>query len=137
MRKCTVAISTQIDRTDVQLQELWEESVRNDMEMERLFPGGIQPQISYCANSGAKREFFHINRSYCEVKNVFGLFHQWGNDFTEFENGPGNYTVAVVELVDGTMITPQVKDVRFLPPDHDGFRDFAYLGHQNLGRMMF
>jgi hypothetical protein len=32
-----------------------------------------------------------------------GIFHQWGNAYEEFENGPGNYTTAIVELPDGTI----------------------------------
>ncbi|MCC7579626.1 hypothetical protein H8V75_11885 [Enterobacter roggenkampii] len=34
-----------------------------------------------------------------------GLFHQWGSDYEEFETGPGNMTVAVVEFPDGTVET--------------------------------
>jgi len=32
-----------------------------------------------------------------------GKFHQWGSEFMEFESGPGNYTVAIIELPDGTI----------------------------------
>lgn len=28
-------------------------------------------------------------------------FHQWGSRYKEFENGPGNETVAIVEFEDG------------------------------------
>jgi len=28
-----------------------------------------------------------------------GLFHQWANAYEEFESGPGNYTVALIEVV--------------------------------------
>ena len=30
-----------------------------------------------------------------------GLFHKWGHAYEEFESGPGNYTVAIVEFPDG------------------------------------
>lgn len=44
------------------------------------------------------------------VKKVIGpgVFHCWGCSFVEFEAGPGNYTVAIVEMGDGTvrMIDP-------------------------------
>ena len=30
-----------------------------------------------------------------------GLFHQWGNSYEEFESGPGNFTVGIVETLDG------------------------------------
>ena len=32
-----------------------------------------------------------------------GLFHQWGVNYEEFENGAVNYTIAIVELSDGTI----------------------------------
>ncbi len=39
-----------------------------------------------------------------------GLFHQWGVNYEEFETGPGNYTVAIVELLDGKVkeVTPDL-----------------------------
>lgn len=30
-------------------------------------------------------------------------FHAWGCNFEEFENGTGNYSVAIVELADGSI----------------------------------
>lgn len=45
---------------------------------------------------------------------VEGLFHQWGSEFEEFENGPGNYTVAIVELDDGVIETFQPRFVKFI-----------------------
>ena len=32
-----------------------------------------------------------------------GLFHQWGVSHEEFEDGVGNFTVAIVELPNGTI----------------------------------
>lgn len=32
-----------------------------------------------------------------------GKFHQWGSNHEEFENGVGNYTVAIIECPDGTI----------------------------------
>lgn len=43
-----------------------------------------------------------------------GVFHQFGNDYEEFESGPGNYTVAIVELPDGRIIMPLASDIQFL-----------------------
>lgn len=43
-----------------------------------------------------------------------GQFHQWGNSYEEFESGPGNYTVAVVELPDGNVVMPMADDICFL-----------------------
>ncbi len=44
---------------------------------------------------------------------VKGIFHQFGSDFEEFETGPGNYTTAIIELPDGTIITPLAELIRF------------------------
>ena len=45
---------------------------------------------------------------------IEGLFHQWGSDFEEFECGPGNMTVAIVELPDGTVETFAPINIKFL-----------------------
>jgi len=34
---------------------------------------------------------------------VTGRFHCWGSGYEEFDSGPGNYTVAIVELEDGSI----------------------------------
>lgn len=34
-----------------------------------------------------------------------GKFHGWGSGYEEFESGPGNYTVAIVEFPDGKVDT--------------------------------
>jgi len=49
-----------------------------------------------------------------EWKEVIGVFHQWGNSFDEYEAGPGNFTVAIVELPDGIIITPLANEVKFI-----------------------
>ncbi|WP_312998282.1 hypothetical protein [Leclercia sp.] len=45
---------------------------------------------------------------------IEGLFHQWGSDFEEFETGPGNVTVAIVEFPDGTVETFPPHNIKFL-----------------------
>ena len=42
-----------------------------------------------------------------------GVFHQWGNEYEEFETGPGNRTIAIVELPDGRIVTPAPDDIQF------------------------
>ena len=49
-----------------------------------------------------------------------GLFHCWGSAYEEFESGPGNYTVAIVEMADGSILTPIPSDVVFL--DNGGIK---------------
>lgn len=43
-----------------------------------------------------------------------GRFHCWGIDYQEFESGPGMYTVAIVELDDGSVKVIHPTDVRFM-----------------------
>jgi len=43
-----------------------------------------------------------------------GKFHGWGVEHEEFENGPGNYSVAIVEMADGTVQTLMPWLIRFL-----------------------
>jgi hypothetical protein len=43
-----------------------------------------------------------------------GTFHTWGVSHVEFETGPGNYTVAVIEKPDGTFIEVPTNAVKFI-----------------------
>lgn len=43
-----------------------------------------------------------------------GLFHQWANSYEEFESGPGNYTIALVEIEDGTIIEVLPCNIKFI-----------------------
>ena len=43
-----------------------------------------------------------------------GYFHQWGNGFEEFEDGVRNYSIAIVELPDGKVVTPEPNEIVFL-----------------------
>lgn len=52
-----------------------------------------------------------------------GMFHQFGFDYEEFESGPGNYTTAIVELEDGTVITPVAEMIRFDDKHDKGSRE--------------
>lgn len=50
-----------------------------------------------------------------EKKEIFhGVFHQWGCCFEEFETGAGNYSVAIVELEDGTIRECLPTEVKFI-----------------------
>jgi hypothetical protein len=57
----------------------------------------------------------HPEKSYSE-KEIKGVatFHSFGVAHEEFENGPGNYTTAVVEWPDGSVENVEVSLVRFL-----------------------
>lgn len=49
-----------------------------------------------------------------EVDPVIATFHQFGVTYEEFDTGPGNYTVAIVELPDGTVENALLHDIRFI-----------------------
>lgn len=49
---------------------------------------------------------------YTEVVEI-GLFHGWGVEYEEFDTGPGNYSVAIVELPDGQVKTYPAYRVKF------------------------
>lgn len=63
---------------------------------------------------GKYMEYDKDKRMFVEREFAVGLFHQWGNDYEEFESGPGNFTVAIVELPDGKIVTPVAREVHFL-----------------------
>lgn len=46
--------------------------------------------------------------------NHAGLFHQWANAYEEFENGAGNYTVALVETPEGTIDSVLPENLKFV-----------------------
>lgn len=48
-----------------------------------------------------------------------GFFHQWGSSFQEFENGPGNFTTAIVEDEAGKIHEVSPSYVVFLEPLND------------------
>jgi len=41
-------------------------------------------------------------------------FHQFGLGYEEFEAGPGNYTTAILELDDGSVISVDAEMIRFI-----------------------
>jgi hypothetical protein len=43
-----------------------------------------------------------------------GKFHQWGLDFEEFESGPGNYTIAIIENEAGIIEKILPHNVQFI-----------------------
>ncbi len=43
-----------------------------------------------------------------------GLFYEWGVNYEEFESGPGNYSIAIVEYEDGTIESVPVEQIKFI-----------------------
>lgn len=56
--------------------------------------------------------YYFKNGSHHDFK--LGYFHQWGCDFEEFESGTGNYSVAIVELPNGEIVTPLPNNIKFI-----------------------
>lgn len=42
-----------------------------------------------------------------------GIFHEFGVDYEEFENGPGSYSTAIIETPDGSIRNVPVEMVVF------------------------
>jgi hypothetical protein len=54
-------------------------------------------------------------RSPAVIKDVGeGIFHVWGVNYEEFESGTGNYSVAIVEMQDGSVVEALPQDVIFI-----------------------
>lgn len=43
-----------------------------------------------------------------------GLFHQWANAYEEYDGIVGNYTIALVELIDGTIVEVSPSNLKFV-----------------------
>lgn len=44
------------------------------------------------------------------------IFHTFGFAYEEFQDGPGNYTIAVIEYPDGRVEAVEVSRIQFDPP---------------------
>jgi len=53
-----------------------------------------------------------------KVEKCEGYFHQWGCDYNEFSgdygSNAGNFSIAIIELESGEMITAEVEMVEFV-----------------------
>lgn len=54
------------------------------------------------------------NGTWLVVEKGIAEFHQFGTDYEEFENGPGNFTTAIVEWPDGSVESVIVEHIRFI-----------------------
>jgi hypothetical protein len=55
-------------------------------------------------------------KSYVLKEIGFGEFCEWGCNYEEFENGPGNYSTAIVKMADGSIKNVPVEHIRFINP---------------------
>ena len=51
---------------------------------------------------------------------VNAWFHVFGSAYEEFENGPGNYTTAIIELEDGTVVEALPTEIQFRKEEGNG-----------------
>lgn len=58
-------------------------------------------------------------KDHVRVPDYEAVFHQWGVAYEEFENGAGNFTVAIVERDDGTIEMPCAHMIQFLKSIED------------------
>ena len=58
----------------------------------------------------------HTRKFNVKVDAGEALFHQFGVAYEEFENGPGNFTTAIIEFPDGRVESVCVEMIRFLEP---------------------
>lgn len=47
----------------------------------------------------------------------FGYFHKWGIDGEELDTGAVNYTIGIVELKDGRVVTVMPENIKFIDVD--------------------
>ena len=52
-----------------------------------------------------------------KIERGIGRFHGWGIDYEDFDNCPGNYLSAIVELDDGTVETLPLALIQFIVID--------------------
>ncbi|MDF2841648.1 MAG: hypothetical protein K0R00_74 [Herbinix sp.] len=58
---------------------------------------------------------YYVNKVWAAFED--GLFHPWGSDYEEFDNGAVNFTVAIVELPNGGIIEVLPEKLRFTDKD--------------------
>lgn len=110
MRKCKYIENVKYTRSDEELLKLYEE-----------YRSSYATSTSYDA-------FVRSNKSYFQKEDRYGFFHQFGNDYEEFENGAGNYTDAIIESYDGRLVRVKVESVEFLPND---FENISFCNHNS------
>lgn len=54
------------------------------------------------------------NGKWSSLEFDLGYFHEWGMNYEEFESGAGNYSVAIVELLDGRIVMPVADNITFI-----------------------
>ena len=75
--------------------------------------GGRQVIVYYMEKRTWEEEGQVRSKWFKDTKCI-GTFHGWGVDYQEFDEGVGNFTVAIVELEDGTVELVLAGMIRFM-----------------------
>ncbi len=59
-----------------------------------------------------------------------GIFQCWGSAYEEFESGPGNFTVAIVERLDGTVHELVPSCIKFVNANNLNDQEKEFLAQQ-------
>ena len=73
------------------------------IEYKTVEDGGVSRKTKVEGTGSYQKDFPNI-----------GTFHHWGVGYEEFEQGIGNYTVAIIENLDGTIEVIHPGDVKFI-----------------------
>ena len=56
----------------------------------------------------------YVNGSYLKKEIGEGGFHAWGVSYEELDTGAGNYSTAIIEMPDGSVLSQQVDLIKFI-----------------------
>jgi len=66
-------------------------------------------QVIYFEN-----KWINERKRYEKVEAGKAVFHQFGVGYEEFENGPGNFSTAIIEKEDGSIENVYVEMIKFI-----------------------
>lgn len=73
----------------------------------------VAPEVWNKMNYQQQMDMYKSSKGYV-LDTYDGLFHQFGSAYEEFENGAGNYTIAIIEDKDGKIITVDPECIQFI-----------------------
>lgn len=100
------------DCAEVRMKELTpeqQEAVRLLLKNQRMVVAEQKPSSEKCLRP-CTATVYDLGRQ----RDVVGYFHRWGTNYEEFETGPGNFTTAIIETFDGSVVSCPAETVRFL-----------------------
>lgn len=64
-------------------------------------------------NESGRAVKYNVGQHYLSDFEFEGVFHQWGCAYTEFEAGPDNYTVGIIETPTGEVLEVLPERIKF------------------------